>query len=182
MRPSHGVLSIKSKLSSEEASATGVLSVYSQQPPQQASSALASRFQGPHQRSVPSLYRQMYTRYLKVVASSLIPKSVVLRLVLFRCPHPDTESIRMITEATRESIRTPTSKPYTVGGRSTICEAQRIAQPLTCPGGFGPFGSQNTGKPADRDTNPTRRILVLSTSHATTELLSPFCESQTNLY
>lgn len=103
---------------------------------------------------------------LKVIASLLIPKSVILRLVLFRCPDPDTESIKTITEATRENIRAPTWKPYGVYCRAMInyygiCQAQGIIQSLTYSGGFGPLGFPNSGKPADRDrdTNPTRRIL-----------------------
>lgn len=90
----------------------------------------------------------MHTRYLEVVASLLIPKSVVLRLVLFRCPDPDTESIKTIPEATRENIRILTSKAiwcYGVYCRGMInyfgiCQAQGIIQSLKYSGGFGPLG------------------------------------------
>ena len=110
-------LSLKAKFSAGEASATGVMSAdvqnISQQHPQEASSALAYRFRVHTSDPCRVCIGRCILRYLKVVASSLIPKSVILRLVLFRCTHPNTESIKTITEATRENIRDPTWKSYT---------------------------------------------------------------------
>ena len=113
---------IKAEVGSEEASATGVLSigvllvyyrVYRNNIPNELVPALAYRFRVHTSDPCRVCIGRCLLWYLKVVTSLLIPKSVVLRLVLFRCPFPNTESINTITEATRENIRILTSTPYT---------------------------------------------------------------------
>ena len=125
MPPCHDVhvhvLSIKAEVGSEEASATGVLSigvllvyyrVYRNNIPNELVQPLLTDFRVYTSDPCRVCIGRCLLRYLKVVTSLLIPKSVVLRLVLFRCPYPNTENIKTITEATRENIRIPTSTPY----------------------------------------------------------------------
>lgn len=111
MPPCHDihVLSIKAEVNSEGASM--YYRVYRNNIPNELVQPFAHRFRVRTSDPCRVCIGRCILQYLKVVASLLIPKSVVLRLVLFRCLHPNTEKLKTITVATRENVRAPTSTP-----------------------------------------------------------------------